>query len=196
MKKTFIIMVLLALSLICCTIWAQELNTQGLSPSQKAELIIQAEKMKTKPEAETPVLAPPPPTVDTVAKWAEAGKSLAVGLGAGAREIGVAVNEFSESRVGRITTYIIVWKLMGKEILAILTSIILLSAIYPWWKVLRSTTVKNAEYEYYDTWYRKGVKRLKKIEYLEDEGSLVGMYCVFALGSLVLFISAIKVLPF
>jgi hypothetical protein len=117
-------------------------------------------------------------------------------MGAGAREIGVAVNEFSESRVGRITTYIIVWKLMGKEILAILTSIILLSAIYPWWKVLRSTTVKNAEYEYYDTWYRKGVKRLKKIEYLEDEGSLVGMYCVFALGSLVLFISAIKVLPF
>ncbi len=149
--KVFLMGILgvILLTLIMLPAYAQ-VDTNGLTPAQKAELTIKAEEMKKS------VAAPAAPTVTTpqaVAQWAEAGKSLAVGLGAGAKEIGVAVNEFSETRVGKITTYIIIWKLMGKEILGLVIGFSLIFIAIPVvWHVSKRIITETVVYEDSSFW--------------------------------------------
>jgi len=61
-------------------------------------------------------------------KYAEIGKSIAIALGEAAKQLNVEMNAFSTTSVGKITIYLIIYKLIGKDIirLFILLGIIVL----------------------------------------------------------------------
>jgi len=94
-----------------------------LTEAQKAEVIKtitqQAESNRTSP-ATTSVIPDP----EGVERWAKIGTSVAAGLGAAARELNVGVNEFAKSPVGQLTTVLIVWKLIGAQLIHVLGGIL------------------------------------------------------------------------
>ncbi len=124
--KHFLIGLLLA---VTCAYSFADVNTYGLTDMQKAELALQAEKMKN--PAPGTVTQASDVALDATKKWAEAGKGLAVGIVAAAKEAGVAVNEFAATPVGKITTAIIVWKMLGKDILDIFLGFFFLLVLLP-----------------------------------------------------------------
>ncbi len=151
--------------IFACNFAFAEVNTNGLTTAQQAELTIQAEKMK-----QIGAL-PPVSTIETVSKWAEAGKGLAVGLGAGAKELGVAVNEFSVSPVGRVTTGIIIWKLVGKDVIRIIVGLALLFLGLPSaWFVYRHMITETVTYEDYKGLFGITRRRINKIVYASGDG--------------------------
>lgn len=57
---------------------------------------------------------------DGIERWTKIGTSIASGLGAAAKELNVGVNEFAKSPVGQITTIMIIWKIIGGQIVHII----------------------------------------------------------------------------
>lgn len=173
-----------------------EVNTQGLTTAQQAELTIQAEKMKEQVNAPVAEVQKVTSNVQAVSQWAEAGKSLAVGLGAGAKEIGVAVNEFADTRVGRITTYIIIWKLMGRELFGLFMGFTILFVLIPIvWKISRSLMSGVIEYEDHPfLWFT--IRRKKRIRAtdMNSDDTLI-LFITFGI-IVILFSTAMHFLPY
>lgn len=172
-----------------------EVNTRGLTTAQEAELTIQAEKMKEQGSAPSAEVQKVASNVEVVSKWAEAGKSLAVGLGAGAREVGVAVNEFADTKVGRITTVIIIWKLMGKELLGLTLGLTIIFILIPIvWRTSRFLMAGAIEYEDRQfLWFT--VRRKKKLSLVIDDDNVVILMATIA-ASIVMFFLAMHLLPY
>ena len=119
MKKR-IVTAVFALFVAFNTLAAQYINTDGLTEEQKAQLALQAAQMKKQSED--------PATTGIVDKltdpkelneWVELGKNVGLSLAAVAKELGVASDEFLKSNTGKIAVVIIVWKVMGHDILGI-----------------------------------------------------------------------------
>lgn len=95
-------------------------NIDGLTPEQNAELNLQAVKQIEANKANQVKAATPQQTakqtVETISTYAELGKSIGVGLVSTAKELGVAVNEFANTDVGRLSTFLIVWKMVGIQL--------------------------------------------------------------------------------
>jgi hypothetical protein len=189
MKKLILTLILLFVTIMSFA-QATEINTQGLTAAQKAELVIQAEKMK-----ETP-LEVTQPTVDTALKWAEVGKSVAVGIGAGARELGTAVNDFAVSPVGKVTMAIIVWKMLGKDIMAIAVSVgILLIGLPTIWFGFRKACIDKIEYEDKKGIFNRTYRAVKITKHAPSEDLIWAL--VISLGlSLILGLISIHIMPF
>ena len=92
---------------------AVEVDTRGLSDTQKAELVKAAEAMK---KDTTPLN-----NVDAVDKWVNVGERLGKMMGGAAKEIGVAANDFVQTPVGLMTTGLIVWNYMGGMIVHVVS---------------------------------------------------------------------------
>lgn len=84
------------------------LDTSGLTNEQKAEIALHVAKQKAQNENMTP---------KEIQEYADLGESIAKALGACANEMGVAVNDFADSKVGMIATILIVWKVAGESIM-------------------------------------------------------------------------------
>lgn len=101
--KKFLIAAAMMLSLSVANA-AVDIDTSGLTESQKAQLVQQAEQMKK---------ATPLETVEKVDKWVDVGERLGKMMGGAAREVGIAVNDFVKTPVGMMTAGLIVWNYMG-----------------------------------------------------------------------------------
>jgi len=58
-------------------------------------------------------------TVDKLSQWASKGAEIGKGFAAAAKELGVAVTDFANTPIGKMTFVIIVWKVMAGEIVHI-----------------------------------------------------------------------------
>lgn len=86
-----------------------------LSEAEKAEIIKQvADRAATKNMFGSNDNTP---TEDKVEKWVKIGSNIGQGLAGAAKEMGVAVNEFANTPVGQMTTYLIVWHIVGHTVL-------------------------------------------------------------------------------
>jgi hypothetical protein len=139
-----------------CSVAFAEISTNGLTDKQKAELALRAAEMKeaTKQQDEPKAsvaekaVSANNAALDIATKWGEAGKGLAIGLVAAAKELGIAVNDFANTPIGRITTAIIVWKMIGHSVLSIVLGFILLFIGLPTiWEVYQRVITKSVEYE-------------------------------------------------
>ena len=100
---------ILTLCVLCASFsFAAEINTTGLSDTQKAQLVLDIERMKS---------TKLPDEIEKVEKWAEWGQGIGKAISSTAKELGVAVDEFSRTPVGQITMAVIVYKVIGKDIL-------------------------------------------------------------------------------
>ena len=71
--------------------------------------------------------------------WVDVSASLGTALAATAREMGVAVNDFARSPVGKLATVLIVWKVIGDDIVKLFISLGALLLMFGWYRMfLRS----------------------------------------------------------
>lgn len=66
-------------------------------------------------------------------EWIEVGKGLGSGLAATAKEMGVAVNDFAKSPVGKLAVVLLVWTVAGESIAHILIAGSMLFIFVPVW---------------------------------------------------------------
>lgn len=120
---------------------AVEVNTSGLTDSQKAELVKQAESMKENARANSVE-----GIADNTEKWLNIGERVGKMLGGAAREVGIAANEFLQTPVGQMTAAVIVFQYMGGPIIHMFTGIAVLflgvAVIYFLSRQRRTLTVK------------------------------------------------------
>jgi hypothetical protein len=113
MKKLIFVLLMM-----CSSVFAQAIDVSKLSPAQQAELQAKvAEMAPTNTSAKVR---------EEVSAWAEMGTNLGQAVVAGAKELGVAANEFSKTTPGKIVIAITVYKIVGKDILGILIGTALL----------------------------------------------------------------------
>ena len=53
---------------------------------------------------------------EKVDQWVNIGSNIGKGLAGAAKELGVQINEFSDTKVGQLTVFLIVWHIMGNMI--------------------------------------------------------------------------------
>jgi len=103
--------VLLGMSLLVFSfgVFAQ-VNTNGLTAAQTAELVIQAEKMKN-------ATADPDAIVEVADKWINVGERFGKMMGGAAKEVGMAANDFLQTPVGLLTAGVIVFNYIGGPVI-------------------------------------------------------------------------------
>lgn len=121
MKKLF----LLCVMLLCVPAFANTVDLSNLTEVQQAELqkIVAEKALENTKNGALPVKESE--ALKTANKWAEVGKGLGQGIGAVAKEVGVAVNDFVKTPVGKIAMFLIAWHFIGADILHLLTAVTL-----------------------------------------------------------------------
>lgn len=88
--------------------------TEGLTTQQELEVKMQVEKLKQENRTSSPsVPVVSAETLDKASKYTEIGAAVAKGLAGAAKELGVAVNEFAQTPVGKMTMFLVVWNFFG-----------------------------------------------------------------------------------
>jgi hypothetical protein len=91
-----------------------------LDESQKAEIIKQIADASSKNGSATV------PSEEKVEKWVKIGSQIGQGLAGAAKELGVAVNDFSKTPVGQLTMVLIVWHMVGGVIVHIVAGTLIM----------------------------------------------------------------------
>lgn len=122
MKKFFAAI----LMMVSISAWAgntsDAVNSAGfskLSEAEKAEVI----KMVADKASQKDVM--PTMTEDKVEKWVKIGSNIGQGLAGAAKEVGVAVNDFATTPVGQLTMLLIVWHMIGAQLIHVLGGILI-----------------------------------------------------------------------
>lgn len=181
MKKFFVAI----LMMVSISAWAgntsDAVNSAGfskLTEAEKAEVIkIVADKASSK-DSSVPVAL----TEDRVEKWVKIGSNIGQGLAGAAKEVGVAVNDFSQTPVGQLTMLLIVWHMIGAQLVHVFGGIMIwivgiaiirhmVARAYPS-KITYSKEVKNIFGNYV----------IEKVEPMEiDGGSAAGWLCAYGI---------------
>lgn len=89
-----------------------------LSEAEKAEIIqLVAQKASQKESSMT--------SEDKVEKWVKIGSNIGQGLAGAAKEVGVAVNDFATTPVGQLTMLLIVWHMIGVQLIHVFGGILI-----------------------------------------------------------------------
>lgn len=120
-KMRFAISVVLVLCFSGPVIADGLLNIEGLSIQQQEEIKKNVERMKGKI------------TPDTINEYATLGTAIGKAISTTAQELGIAVNEFSSTPVGKISIGIIAWKLIGQDVIQIVVGAIMLIGGIAYW---------------------------------------------------------------
>ena len=156
--KKFIAIALLAISSVSFAASSSGLTSSSVSSAgfdklteaEKAEILKQvADKAATKDFLGNSR----EPADEKVEKWVRIGTNIGQGLAGAAKEVGIAVNDFSKTPVGQLTMVLIVWHMIGAQMIHVLGGILIwiigfiairyvMKRAYPD-KVTYSTTQKN-----------------------------------------------------
>ena len=122
MKKFFVAI----LMMVSVSAWtgntSDAVNSAGfskLSEAEKAEVI----KMVADKASQKDVI--PSMTKDKVEKWVKIGSNIGQGLAGAAKEVGVAVNDFATTPVGQLTMMLIVWHMIGAQLIHVFGGIMI-----------------------------------------------------------------------
>ena len=125
MKNLFAIALMLFSAVSFAGNTADAVNSAGfskLSEAEKAEVIkMVADKAATKEAGMIPQLA----SEDKVEKWVKIGSNIGQGLAGAAKEVGVAVNDFAKTPVGQMTMVLIVWHMIGAQLIHVFGGILI-----------------------------------------------------------------------
>lgn len=90
------------------------LDVSKLTQEQRAAIQLQITQTAEKTKNPSSIAAD---VREEASKWADLGKNVGTALVASAKEVGQGVNEFSQTPVGQITTAIIVYKVIGRDVI-------------------------------------------------------------------------------
>lgn len=119
---------ILVLTLFSATTWACDMR--GVPDEFAQKLRVECEQMKLAAEtSKTAVVSTMTP--ERVSEWAQISEQFAKALGIAAKEVGVSINEFMGTPAGIITTAVILWTVLGKDVLAGI-GLILITCLLIW----------------------------------------------------------------
>jgi len=173
---------LFSLALACASLTAMADTAITLTPEQIAVL----QKAQTQPSGSIAKIVR-----EEASEWGELGANMGKALVAAAREVGVASNEFAQTPLGKITVAIVVYKLIGEDLLGILIGVpIILIGIGFSIFFFRSKTLLASEIKFEHVPYFKGAFSLKRVTYAKIEDGAwvfrtIAGVAFFALGLLV-----------
>lgn len=178
-----ILMLVLALVVFSApVVYAEKLEVYGLTEVQAAKLKLQAAKMKDEKED-------PAKVSDRMAEYAEIGQKYGVALAATAKELGIAADEILNTTVGKIALVLIVWKVMGEDLIGLLVGIPwLLVGSAVWVYVFRRIAVISSivKEPVEGRWYRR-----KTITYHPSNGQIDGTRWGMFVASVIVWLPAV-----
>lgn len=120
-------------------------------------------------------------------EWGELGANMGKAMVAAAKEVGVASNEFAQTPLGKITVAIVVYKLIGQDVLgAVVGSFIIILGICFSIFFFKSKTLFAREVKYEYVPYFKGLFSLKRITYSRIDDEPWVFRAIFGIASIVL----------
>jgi len=123
MKKMLVIMVLVLMPIMAMA-QTSGISAQTLSKMSDSERILVLDMIKKSNENSSSI--PVPTSAEEVEKWSNIGNVIGKALSGTAKEMGVAVNEFSKTDVGFMVTVLVVWHFMGTMVVHIFGGILIL----------------------------------------------------------------------
>jgi hypothetical protein len=117
--KTMIAILMLMVSTVSFA-GERYIDASGLTEQQKAEIALQVAKLKdqTQPVDEAKNISA---TVREEAEaWGTMGSNMGKAIVAAAREVGVAANDFARTDLGKVTVAVVVYKLIGRDVLGVI----------------------------------------------------------------------------
>ena len=124
MKKIFIVMAMVATSFAWAGNTSDAVRDAGfskLTEAEKAEVIKMVADKASSKDIGTIVV----PSEDKVEKWVKIGSNIGQGLAGAAKEVGVAVNDFSKTTVGQLTMALIVWHMVGGTLIHVFGAVMI-----------------------------------------------------------------------
>lgn len=181
MKQMFVALMMVVMSSMAFAGERVSIDTSKLTAEQKEQLgkMVLQDSPKTDGE------------LDMLEKAARFGQIIGSGIGAAARELGIAVNEFSQTTPGRVAMLILVWKYMGDAILGVMVGIpVLVLGMWVGWKMVHRGRQRNytREYVYVPVlWGLFNRRKLAKEVYNRNSESsesddwmqTIGYFCMF-----------------
>lgn len=187
MKTIFSILVILGLMIspvFATDVRINEHSISGLSESQTAQLYSEAAKM-VDANASAADAIKNVPTAQKLDEYAGLAKSISTGLADTAKNLGIAVNDFANSPVGRITEWVIIYKVIGNQFVHYFFGVLwFLVTGGAWWIIFRKTCLGH----YAFTYDKDTGKRITKnwIDADDGNGSAIGMRWAMAAFSVVI----------
>lgn len=116
--KTIIAIIITLFSVQSYALTTEDFNRAGfanLSTAQQADILKTI--ATTAEQAKQANSLPPVPSVEDVEKYADIGTNIAKALGTAAKELNVGINEFISTPAGIIATGLIIYKVLGQDVL-------------------------------------------------------------------------------
>jgi len=159
---------------------SSDIDLRGLSETEKASIVAQAEKLRVAKKA-GPLVTP-----DGVKAWASVGKEIGQGLAAAAKELGVAANELLNTPIGYLTAGLLVWVYAGQDLVGIVFGSVWLIAFVPIWlwmyrRFMFKTTIKYFEKGEGPGGAKKVVTKDRIPAVSDGEGFIVFFYVIILL---------------
>jgi len=93
-------------------------NFNRLTETQKAEIAKTiAENAEKNNVGINGVVSAPTTTIEEAHKWVDLGTKFGQSIGSAARELGVLVSDFLKTPVGKLTAVLIIWKIIGADLI-------------------------------------------------------------------------------
>lgn len=152
----------------------ETIDVRKLTPEQKAQLMSQTVDMQ-KQAVETQIAQKPVNVSQTVrteaTAWGELGTNMGKAAVATAKEVGMAANEFVNTPLGKITMGIVIFKVMGAEVMSFVTGgfILVFFLSFAAYFILRKDH-KSAKYENVPVLFGLFTRRVVIETGPEDEG--------------------------
>ena len=157
----------------------QSVNVDGLNAQQVAEIQAQIEAKKTEtPEGQVRA------SIERANEWVDIGEGIGAGVAAAARETGQVVNEFANTPVGKMTTFVILWKVVGKDLLGLVIGTIILITFITIWLVYTNKLFSK------EKTITINADKSRTIEYRDKDWSDGGVGAVILSVAVLLIVSA------
>jgi hypothetical protein len=166
------------------------IDVSKLSPEQRAALLQAATQMENQPGANNPGFSES--MRKEVEKWGELGTGMGRAAVNAAKEVGLAANDFVQTPLGKVTMGVVLYKVMGRDILRFAICMLLITIFMP--LAVFFTCIKKHGEVTYDTvpvlkglWHRKIVKN-----YDISEGQIIFDYVAGFVCGVIVVASAIN----
>lgn len=133
-----------------------------LSDAKKAEFAMMIAKAAEQQAA--PVVSNIP-AAETVSKWANYGTEIGKAISGTAKELGVVANDFIKTPAGQITLYVVIWKVIGSQLVHIVGGMVMFCTLLPLWIYMfrRMTIIKSVTYDKVEVAGK--VQTVKQVQY-------------------------------
>lgn len=172
MKKRLIMGLILGVLALPISAFAKidSVDLRGLSEEQKAQLVQQAEQMKQQSGTNETIIEKVS-NPENLNKWVEVGKGMGIAIAEVAQHVGMAADKFLESSAGKITLALIIWKVIGTDLVHVFGGIAFMLVFIPMWFYFfkRICLVKSIRY----LKPTDGYKTIKEYEFCPSDDDYV-----------------------